>query len=63
MAEITYRDGTPTNVVTFEELHELHEIVELGPNWNDIEAIVITLNMSSREPRPEAQIDQEGEPS
>ena len=49
MAEISYRDGTPTAVIAFEELFELHDIVEHGPNWNTIERIVVTLNLSSVE--------------
>jgi hypothetical protein len=62
MAEIHYRDGavldeapdrqTHANpdIVAFEELHELHRIVERGPDWNDIDRIVITLNRPSRAP-------------
>ena len=29
---------------TIEELSELHNKIEYGPDWNDIEAITITLN-------------------
>ena len=47
MAEITYNDGTRPQVVTFEELFELHDIIERGPNWNTVEHIVVTLNISS----------------
>jgi hypothetical protein len=61
MAEIHYRDGadlvapngavhTNPEVVAFEEIADLHHIVELGPDWNDIERIVITLNRTSRDP-------------
>jgi hypothetical protein len=53
MAEIFYNDGSETEIVAFEELHELHHLVEMGPNWNTIERIVITLNLSSAEPAPE----------
>ena len=47
MAEISYRDDTPTDVVGFEELRDLHDHVEMGPDWNLIDQIVITLNRSS----------------
>jgi hypothetical protein len=53
MAEITYRDGTEPAIVEFEEICELHWIVELGPNWNTIENIIVTLNLSSAEPQKE----------
>ena len=47
MAEITYRNGDAPTVVQFEELAELHDIVEMWADWNEIEQIVITLNVSS----------------
>jgi hypothetical protein len=50
MAEIYYRTDRPTNVVEFEELVELHDLVEMGPNWNEIERIVVVLNLTSTEP-------------
>jgi hypothetical protein len=53
MAEIAYNSGRPTELVAFEEIAELHQIVELGPDWNEIERIVITLNQPSRLPKPE----------
>jgi hypothetical protein len=53
MAEITYTDGTPPEVVAFEELFELQEIIERGPNWNVIERIEVTLNIPSVEPTRE----------
>ena len=34
-------------MVTFEELFELHDIIERGPNWNTIEHIIVTLNIPS----------------
>ena len=43
MAEIKYQDGQQTTI-TFEELEDLDEIVERGPDWNTIDQIVITLN-------------------
>ena len=45
MAEIIYRDGTKPLFIAFEEIADLHDIVEMGPNWNLIEQIVITLNL------------------
>ena len=53
MAEISYRDGRPTDVYQFEELYELQDIVELGPNWNEIEQITVTLNRPSSQPAQE----------
>ncbi|MBR0916517.1 hypothetical protein [Bradyrhizobium japonicum] len=44
MAEITYLDGRPHQTITFEELEDLDEIVERGPDWNTIDKIIITLN-------------------
>ncbi|MCA1469793.1 hypothetical protein I6F09_18025 [Bradyrhizobium sp. IC3195] len=44
MAEITYLDGKPQLTIVFEELEDLDEIVERGPDWNTIDKIVITLN-------------------
>jgi hypothetical protein len=53
MAEITYTDGTPPEVVAVEELFELQEIIERGSNWNVIERIEVTLNIPSVEPTRE----------
>jgi hypothetical protein len=53
MAEVHYNNGEPPEVVTFEELAELHDIVELGPDWNTIDQIVVTLNRPSAAPRQE----------
>lgn len=50
MAEILYFDGT-TAVVSFEEIEDLDEIVERGPDWNTIDRIVVTLNRPNLEPR------------
>jgi hypothetical protein len=57
MAEITYRNGDDPAVVQFEELAELHDLVEMGPNWNEIEQIVVTLNLPSVTPRREETED------
>lgn len=45
-AEITYRRDTGYDVrmCSFEELDELHDIVERGPNFYAIESIVVTIN-------------------
>jgi hypothetical protein len=53
MAEITYRNGDAPTVVQFEELADLHDVVEMWADWNEIEQIVITLNVSSATPRRE----------
>jgi len=50
MAEIFYNDGRTMAVHAFEELPELHDLVEIGPNWNAIDRIVITLNTPSVRP-------------
>jgi hypothetical protein len=49
MAVVYYRTDRETNVVDFEELAELHDIVEWGPNWNEIERIMVALNRNSAE--------------
>lgn len=50
MAEIFYFGGAVA-VVAFEEIEELDEIVERGPDWNTIDRIVVTLNRPSLEPQ------------
>lgn len=50
MAEITYNNNS-AKVIKFEEIEDLDEIIEQGPDWNTIERIVITLNRSSTRPR------------
>lgn len=47
MAEITYTTGRAVTVVKFEEIEDLDEIIEHGPNWEEIDQIVITLNKSA----------------
>jgi hypothetical protein len=34
--------------LTFEEFEDLGELIETGPDWNEIENITITLNRRSR---------------
>ena len=41
--------GTFTTNVQIEELAELHDIIEAGPNWNTIAKIEITLLRRSEE--------------
>jgi hypothetical protein len=53
MAEVYYHSDRATDVVDFEELADLHDIVEMGPNWNEIKHIVVTLNRNSAEPSRE----------
>jgi len=43
MAEVKYLDGTQTTV-TLEEIEDLDEIVERGPDWHTIDVIEIRLN-------------------
>jgi hypothetical protein len=50
---ITYRNDDAPTVEQFEEVAELHDIVEMWADWNEIEQIVITLNVSSATPRRE----------
>ena len=54
MAEVSYTNGREMLLVTFEEIEHLDEIIEHGPDWNEIEHIIITLNRSSAEPVKEA---------
>lgn len=44
MAEVFYRSGRAPAVHVFEEIEDLDELVEQGPDWHTIEQIVITLN-------------------
>lgn len=52
MAEIYYTEGDVIiDYVSFEELEDLHDIVESGPDWNTIEKIVVYLNHPSGDPK------------
>lgn len=44
-AEITYRTDEGENVVEYfiEEIEDLHDIVEAGPDWNTIQGINLQL--------------------
>jgi hypothetical protein len=53
MAEITYRTDRETDVVTFEEIADLHNIIEFGPDWHEIDQVVITLNRPVLRPATE----------
>jgi hypothetical protein len=46
LAVVTYRsESGPIHVDHhFQELEELHDLIERGPDWNTIENIVIRLN-------------------
>jgi hypothetical protein len=46
LAVVTYRsESGPIHVDhRLEELEELHELIERGPDWNTIEEIVLRLN-------------------
>lgn len=50
MAEITYLSERPKAIVAFEEIADLDRIVERGPDWNEIDQIVITLNRPTVKP-------------
>lgn len=54
MAEIFYRGSLTAQTVVFEEIQDLDEVIENGPDWNTIDRIVITLN------RPSAKPDKQG---
>lgn len=47
MAEIHYFGSAVPKVVAMEEIEDLDEIVERGPDWNTIDRIIITLNRPS----------------
>jgi len=47
-AEISYNNGDEQETVEFEELHQLHDIVEMGPDWNTIDKIVVVLTTTDK---------------
>jgi hypothetical protein len=53
MAELHYRGQDEPAVVSFEEIYQLHMIVERGPDWNLLDRVVVTLNRPSVEPQRE----------
>jgi hypothetical protein len=59
-ATVTYRtDDGPLEVEhDFEELRELHDLVELGPHWDTIIKIVVTLARRSDEEHPDLTVEQ-----
>ena len=52
-AKITYRsERGPIDVHhTFEEIEDLHDIIERGPHWDAIISCKITLNVSDEDAR------------
>jgi hypothetical protein len=54
MVEVSYRDGSSPLIFVVEELEDIDERIELGPDWHTIEQIVITLNRPAISPVPEA---------
>ncbi len=44
MVEMSYIDGREATVFAVEELEDVDEIVEHGPDWRTIDQIKITLN-------------------
>jgi hypothetical protein len=51
IAVVTYRaEAGPIEIDHhFEELEELHSLIERGPDWNTIETIVVRLNPNRTE--------------
>jgi hypothetical protein len=62
IAAITYRhdDRDETRIVSFEELYELHDIIEAGPNFYAIADIVV--KPSGRVMARTVEMDQRPEP-
>jgi len=52
----------PPAVVVFEELEQLDEIVERGPDWREIENIVVTLNCWAPYEELKGALRRRGEP-
>lgn len=52
-AKLTYlhNDGPRTSLITFDELYELHQIVEDGPDFYSIISIEIIINTNKYLPR------------
>lgn len=52
-AKITYRhdSGPIDRLFTFEELYELQDIVECGPDFYAIESIVVIINTDEHHPK------------
>jgi hypothetical protein len=44
MVEVRFRNGAAPWIFAAEELGEIYECIELGPDWRTIDQIVITLN-------------------
>ena len=44
IAEIRYRTGHSTNTLTFEHFGNLGALIEMDPNRDEIESIIITHN-------------------
>lgn len=57
MAEIYYQigpDSFDVKTVALEEIEDLDEIIERGPDWNTIDKIEIRLNRPTVEPKAQA---------
>jgi hypothetical protein len=50
MAEITYLTGRPADTAVLEEILDLDPIIEHGPDWHEIDRIVLTLNRPATDP-------------
>jgi hypothetical protein len=44
MAEVTYVTDREPAIHVFEEIEDLDQLIERGPDWREIDQIVITLN-------------------
>ena len=53
MAENTYRNGDAPTVVPFEELADLHDVVEMWADWNEMRRSL--LRSTSHPPRHDAR--------
>ena len=52
-AECYYQNEKVPEVFRFEEIEDLHDIIEQGPDWNTLDRVVVTLNRPSVEPKKE----------
>jgi hypothetical protein len=55
MVEVRFRDGASPWIFVVEELEQIDERIELGPDWRTIDQIVITLNRPILVPTPEPE--------
>jgi len=51
MVEVTYLDGSTPQVFGVEELHELHNHIERGRDWRDIDKITVQYRLTVKAKR------------